>query len=52
MEREDWETVRAIMDCRAYRQACRTYEDGKLTKDQSELLARVDQWRREEEEGC
>jgi len=49
IEGESWAKVTHIMACRNYRQAFADYEAGKATKPDTELLTRVDDWRREEE---
>jgi hypothetical protein len=38
------------MQCRAYRRASSAYKEGKPTSEQTELLTKVDRWRREDEE--
>lgn len=49
MENEDLAMVEAVMDCRQYREAARSYIEGKSTKGQADLNEQVDRWRREAE---
>ena len=49
MERENWNTIQAILICRTYRRALDAFEGNKPTSEQSELLTQVDIWRDEED---
>ena len=42
--------MRGILAYRAYHRAQAAYDEGKPTKEQTELLDMVDEWRREEDD--
>jgi len=41
--------MRGILACRAYHRAQAAYDEGPITKEQTELLTQVDELRREED---